>query len=89
MQNILGGNVGAGEVELMLEVDFGAGVAWMGAAGSWFAGNPFAGTGAPMTGLTGTLELALDMFYGGYVELLRPVDFTTPATTGFTPGWPG
>lgn len=86
------GNLGgfATDTEVMIEVDFGTGQVWFGVAGSFVSpGNPAAGTGHQYTLPTATpFSLCADMYYNGQIKLLTPPDFITPASSGFTAGWP-
>lgn len=76
--------------EIMLEIDLDAGKAWMGVAGTFIGGgNPVAGTGETFSWSPGGFYSPVaDMFYLGTVKLLTPPDFITPASSGYTPGWP-
>lgn len=78
------------DTEIMIEVDFDTGKVWFGVAGSWVgSGNPAAGTGEQYILPTSTVfSLVVDMYYNGQIKLLTPDEFTFPATSGFTPGWP-
>lgn len=80
----------ASATEVMLEVDFALGRVWFGVAGTWaLSGNPGAGTNWSAAITTSTAyTLTCDVYYQGNVQLLKPSDFITPATAGFTPGWP-
>jgi hypothetical protein len=85
------GNLGsfATDTEVMVEVDINTGKVWVGVAGTWIGGgDPVAGTGQTYTLAAGTYYPVCDMFYPGSVQLLRPSEFITPASAGFTPGWP-
>lgn len=76
-------------VEAMIELDLDAGKIWFGINGTWaLGGNPSAGTGAIYSGISGAVTIAADMYYEGIVDLRYPDEFVTPATAGFTPGWP-
>ena len=77
-------------VELMLEVDLDAGRVYAGGAGTWGgSADPAAGTGWQVSLDTGkTYALAADIYYDGDLRLLVPSEFSFPATSGFTAGWP-
>lgn len=79
------------DTELMIEVDLDSGKIWFGLAGTFVSGgDPAAGTGQQYTLTTGiAYQPACDLYYAnGQVRLLRPSEFTTPASSGFTAGWP-
>jgi hypothetical protein len=91
-QNLIAGGPwysGTSDSEGMVELDIPNGRIYWGIDGVWLGtANPAAGTGHQYNGLTGPLILMLDMYNDSIVELKKPVDFITPATAGFTPGWP-
>jgi hypothetical protein len=79
------------DTEVMVEIDIDTGQVWFGVSGSWIAGgDPAAGTGQQYTMTSGgSWRPACDLFYPtSQVQLLKPSEFTTPASAGFTPGWP-
>lgn len=76
------------EQELMIELDLDTGAAWFGVNGVWNGGDPAAGTGALVTNVNTAVQLAVDLYYDSSVKLLQPGEFDTPATAGFTAGWP-
>lgn len=76
--------------EVMFEIDIDAGNLWIGVAGTWIGGgDPATGT-SPTYSITPSILYSpvADMFYPGSVQLLLPSEFITPASAGFTPGWP-
>lgn len=83
------GNLGAPPIELMMELDLDNGRAFLGAAGAWpLSQNPATGANPIYTGISSPVEICADMYYLGSVTLLIPSEFTTPASAGYTPGWP-
>lgn len=79
------------DTEVWFEIDLGAGKAWGGINGyGWRTGNPATGASPLYTWTPGaSYTLAADMYYdGSTVQLLTPTDFLTPASSGFTAGWP-
>ena len=74
--------------EVMMEIDIDAGNIWFGINGVWIDGDPAAGTSPQYSDLSGTIELSAEMYYQGSIELLTPDNFSTPASAGFTAGWP-
>jgi hypothetical protein len=80
----------SGTDEAMIEVDFDAGKLWFGANGTWAnSGNPGAGTSPIYTWTPGaTWQLVADMYYPSTsIKLLRPSEFQTAPSAGFTAGW--
>lgn len=85
------GNLGPANpgLEIMMELDLDAGEMYLGADGVWPLGqDPETNANPLYTGITGTITICADMYYGGSVALLKPSEFTYPATTGYIPGWP-
>ena len=73
--------------EVMLELDLDAGNGWWGIDGVWLGITP-GSPSAHFSGLSGSIAPVADMYYDSQVRLLRPDEFTTPASSGFIPGWP-
>ena len=74
--------------EVMIEIDITEGKAWFGVNGVWGEGDPETGEDPIYTNVSGAVQIAADMYYGGNVTLLQPGEFSTPASDGFAPGWP-
>lgn len=74
-----------------LAIDITTGNAWWSENGTFFSGNPAAGTGAMATFTGGTtIYLACSPFPSGSAWRLRanPVEIANAAPSGFTAGWP-
>jgi hypothetical protein len=76
--------------EVMIEFDIDGGNIWFGVNGAWLTGgDPSTGSTPNYSGMTGDQwYLMADLLFAGEIELIRPEDFSTPASEGFTPGWP-